>query len=222
MTTAHGPNDQPDDPKRRLNKKLRKISKKLHRIEMALAGAADDLAYLTEARTGLAEPGLYVPVPPPAGPGGDPSDEADKALRAQAQRGVQAVKVKRDDTGATLRIPGHPSVHVPQALADVLEILIEDDGIGSNGKVAWKTGEDLAWRLTKRGKGAVSRRAITERIFRLRRVMRAGGLNSYFVQSDRKRGYRFALRRKGPGGAAIVTGETGGGEDGEAAAAQIA
>ncbi len=223
-TPEHTP-DRPPDRKRRLRKTLRKIGRTLHRIEVDVGVLLDDLDYATQVQNDLESrnPHPHLPSPPswpPSGPGNCP-DDAEKALRALARYGVQDVEVTRGGKTPKLRIPGHPTIRVTSGQADILEILIDGDGFDAKGGGTWVTADELAVRLTKRGKGPVSARAVVQRICRLRQRMRDGGMNRYLLQSDRKRGYRFALRPEGPGTTGVPARCDNGPRNGDAAVARI-
>ena len=136
------------------------------------------------------------PAPCPAGRATRPSPRqaAEIAIRAQARIGVEIVEITRVSRGANVSVPGHPTIHVSDSLADILDELVKDDGPSAQGKVAWKTIAELARSLKKRGKGDVTPEAIRERIYRLRQIMKAEGLNYHFIESDDEFGYRFARR----------------------------
>ena len=146
------------------------------------------------------------PAPSPTGGAADRSlgRVAEMAIQAQARIGVEHVKITRVSKGANVSVPGHPTIRVSDAEADVLDELVKDDGPSDQGKVAWKTVDDLIRRLKKRGKGDVTPEAIRQRIYRLRQIMKAKGLNYHFVESDDEFGYRFALRSTRPGDGADV------------------
>ena len=203
--TRRKPNDRPDDRKRRLNKALRTMSRMIHKIEVDLSVVSDDLDDLR--RGDLDGPGRYIPTGPewpPRSPSDRP-DDAEKALKAQADQGVRDVEIVRRRKGAKLKIPGHPTVRVTHGEADILDVLVDRDGDQASRPGGWITADQLARCLSKRGQAPVTPRAIVQRICRLRQRMRTGGLNKYLLQSDRTRGYRFALRGDDRGVAARLT-----------------
>ena len=176
---------------------IRDLADSLRSVERAIARIRAEFSALKRILQGASQNG---PVSR-AGEvvGWSPSQAAEMALQAQARIGVGHVEITHVPGGAKVSIPGHPTIYVSTAEGDLLDELVKDDGSSDDGKVAWKTLTELCRRLEKRGKSVVTPRAIIQRIYRLRQVMRREGLNSLFVESDDELGYRFALRSTRPG-----------------------
>lgn len=86
---------------------------------------------------------------------------------------------------------------LPPILADLMTALSIDNGLNDDGFVGWKPIKEIADYLTKKMGKPVSKRAITQNVYRLRKeLFDRGGVNPYLVQTNRRRGIRFALRRK--------------------------
>src|SRR2546422_507907 len=60
-----------------------------------------------------------------------------------------------------------------------------------------KSMKEIGEFLTKQTGKPVTKRAITQNVYRLRKeLFERGGVNPYLIQTNRRRGLRFALRRK--------------------------
>ncbi|MFY9556903.1 MAG: hypothetical protein WAV47_19505 [Blastocatellia bacterium] len=121
-----------------------------------------------------------------------------KPLRRLAESGTSLLEIKtRPDGLADIRIDGGKQFALPPTLADLLTALSIDNGPGDDAFVGWKTVKEVAEYLTRQSGKPVSKRAITQNVYRLRKeLFDRGGVNPYLVQTNRRRGIRFALRRK--------------------------
>ena len=125
------------------------------------------------------------------------SDDTE-LLKKLASLGVADVKIARDaDDWATVVVE-RSRLRLSPALADLLEILCEDSGPRIDGLVGWKTTADLVRRLRQRTGKAPKPHAIAVSVSRLRAAMKACGINRFLIQTNRRRGYRFAKRVKEP------------------------
>lgn len=149
----------------------------LEEIERALAGTGSQAV----AAVGCPSPGL-----------GDRG-----ALARTAEAGVAALSVEWSSDGAAeVRLDGGKAFRLPAGLAELLEVLALDSGRGADGLVGWKSLDEVAILVGKRRGRPVRRHAVTQLVYRLRRELFArGAVNPYLVQSSRRRGVRFALRR---------------------------
>ena len=122
----------------------------------------------------------------------------NKSLRYLAESGALSLEIKtRPDGVANVRIDGGKQFTLPPTLADLMTALSIDNGPGDDAFVGWKSFKDVADYLTKQSGKPVSKRAITQNLYRLRKeLFDRGGVNPYLVQTNRRRGIRFALRRK--------------------------
>jgi len=119
-------------------------------------------------------------------------------LRYLAESGASSLEIKaRPDGMATVRIDGGKQFTLPPMLADLITALSIDNGKADDPFVGWKSIKEVAEYLTKQTGRPVSKRAITQNLYRLRKeLFDRGGVNPYLVQTNRRRGMRFALRRK--------------------------
>jgi hypothetical protein len=123
---------------------------------------------------------------------------ATKPLRYLAETGASSLVItSRPDGNAEIRIDGGKRFTLPPTLADLLSALAIDNGAGDDVIVGWKTLKEIGEYLAKQTGSPVSKRAITQNVYRLRKeLFDRGGVNPYLVQTNRRRGLRFALRRK--------------------------
>ena len=121
-----------------------------------------------------------------------------KPLRYLAESGSSSLEIKaRPDGLADIRIDGGKQFTLPPTLADLMTALSMDNGLSDDALVGWKTVNEIAEYLAKQTGRPVSKRAITQNVYRLRKeLFDRGGVNPYLVQTNRRRGVRFALRRK--------------------------
>lgn len=142
-----------------------------------------------------------------AGCGGDLRDErrhTRKPLFYLAESGAASLELTPRLDGMTdVRIDGGKQFTLPPALADLISALSFDNGVTEDALVGWKSVKEIAAWLSKQSGKPVSKRAITQNVYRLRKeLFDRGGVNPYLVQTNRRRGLRFALRRKtGPSSA---------------------
>jgi hypothetical protein len=121
-----------------------------------------------------------------------------KPLRYLAESGTSSLEIKaRPDGMADIRIDGGKQFTLPPTLADLVTALSIDNGLSDDAFVGWKTVKEIAEYLTRQSGRPVTKRAITQNVYRLRKqLFDRGGVNPYLVQTNRRRGVRFALRRK--------------------------
>jgi hypothetical protein len=119
-------------------------------------------------------------------------------LRYLAESGTFSLEIKtRPDGMADIRIDGGKQFSLPPTLADLLTALSIDNGLSDDEFVGWKTLGEVAEYLARRSGRPVTKRAITQNVYRLRKeLFDRGGVNPYLVQTNRRRGVRFAFRRK--------------------------
>ena len=136
--------------------------------------------------------------------GGSQRSKARKPLFYLAESGAWSIEIKpRPDGMADVRIDGGKQFTLPPALADLISVLSIDNGLSDDAFVGWKSIKEVAALLSKQSGKPVGKRAITQNVYRLRKeLFDRGGMNPYLIQTNRRRGIRFALRRKhGPGSA---------------------
>ena len=128
----------------------------------------------------------------------DTSLKPSRPLRYLAESGTSSLEIKsRPDGMADIRIDGGKKFTLPPTLADLMTALSIDNGLSEDAFVGWKTVGEIAEYLAKRSGRPATKRAITQNVYRLRReLFDRGGVNPYLVQTNRRRGLRFAIRRK--------------------------
>jgi len=125
----------------------------------------------------------------------------EEILSREAERGVEALVLTwRGDGSADIRIEGGESMNLKPSLAELLEVISAADPSThkkEDGLVGWKSYDDVASCLSrKKGASCVGRRALTQRIWKLREALSEAGINPFFVMTSRSKGVRFALRRR--------------------------
>lgn len=124
--------------------------------------------------------------------------KAKKPLFYLAESGVSSLEIKpRPDGMADIRIDGGKRFTLSPTLADLMTALSIDNGLSDDSLVGWKPVKEIAEYLSTQSGRPVSKRAITQSVYRLRKeLFDRGGVNPYLVQTNRRRGIRLALRRK--------------------------
>lgn len=128
--------------------------------------------------------------------GGQP--QLKERLRRMAESGVSALEIKlRSDGLADVRIDAGKQFKLPPMLADLLYTLAIESGPTEDELVGWKTLDEVAILLSKRIGRRFTRHSVTQNIYRLRKeLFDRAGANPFLVQTNKRRGVRFALRRK--------------------------
>jgi hypothetical protein len=181
---------------RDLVRRQRLLLERLSRAEELADGLAQDLSQLESLIAGRGA----APARAAAAPRADGGDTR-RSLRRTAESGVGKVEIRaRADGTAEVRVDGGPSFALAPVLGDLLAVLSLDGGRAPDGLVAWKTLDEVAILLGKKTGRPVRRHTATQHIYRLRRELFArGGVNPFLVQTHRRLGARFALRRSGDG-----------------------
>ena len=119
-------------------------------------------------------------------------------LRLLADSGATTLEIKpRADGLSEVRIDAGKSFSLPPLLADLLAVLSVNGAASDDGLVGWKTIDEVAILLGKRSSRRLSRHAVTQSIYRLRKeLFSRGEVNPYLVQTNRRRGLRFALKQR--------------------------
>lgn len=123
---------------------------------------------------------------------------SDELLRVTASSGVASMSLSpRADGSADVQVDGGKQFELPPTLADLLGILASDRGHSDDELVGWKAFDEIAVLLEKKASRLFTRHAITQQVYRLRReLFERGGVNPHLIQTNRRHGIRFALRRK--------------------------
>jgi hypothetical protein len=115
-------------------------------------------------------------------------------------KGVNSIAIRPQASGAAaVQIDAGTEFLLPQALSSLLEVLMLDNRHSDDEFVGWKSLKEIASQLAKRGEVKVTRRALVQRVYRLRRdLFVRGGVSPHLVQTNRRRGARVALKRRPP------------------------
>ncbi|MDX6614342.1 MAG: hypothetical protein QOD75_3528 [Blastocatellia bacterium] len=129
------------------------------------------------------------------------SGQKREELRLLADSGVTTVESRPRSDGLTdVRIDAGKSFTLPPMLADLLSVLCLHSVPSDDRLVGWKTIDEVAILLGKRSGRLFTRHAVTQSIYRLRReIFKRGGANPYLIQTNRRRGVRFALKSESSG-----------------------
>jgi len=190
-----GPGPDLGERLRRLARDHRALLRRLSRAEEL----ADGIALELEEITCQAEGGRGG-VAPLAAAGAAPDTGA--LLRRAAEGGAGDLALHRVADGSWLaRVDAGKEFPLPPILGELLAVLAWDSGVSTDALVGWKRVDELGELLAKRTGQALSRHAVTQNVYRLRQALfERGNVNPHLVQTHRRYGLRFALRR-GEGGA---------------------
>ena len=123
------------------------------------------------------------------------SRAARDALEAAARKGVTSLEIEWLAGRATVRVDDYAPFTLPENLAVLLKVLAEPTSASDDeGLVAWKKRDDVARALGQKLGRRVSRHALNQLLYRLRKELVGAGVNPELAQSSRRRGLRFALR----------------------------
>ena len=123
----------------------------------------------------------------------------DDALRLAAAEGIRTLDLRtRAGGGAVVRVGDGKWFALTPVLTGMLWALTYGAPPGADGFPSWQKVDQVIGQIAKKQARAPSRRAITQAVFRLRRVMASNGANPYLVQVDRQHGLRFLLKIAGP------------------------
>lgn len=192
-----GPRPAPEPAPDKVRREIKTLLETNEKQEEAIERLADLIARSEyEGKRALWREGKRSPLLPAMVP-----SAADELGRKLAKLGVTVDVVPEGDDRARVTI-GSPEIReawtlcLSLALADTLEALCEDSGPADGDLVMWKSMSDLARGLLKRTGRALSPRAITVRVSRLRRALEDAGVSRLLVQRSRE-GYRFARKARG-------------------------
>jgi hypothetical protein len=130
-------------------------------------------------------------------------DSVMRGSRRMLQQGAEPSALwldvrTRSDGSASVRIDGGKAFTLPPILACLLEILATDAGPSGDEFVAWKPLDTIAERLRTKVGRSFGRHAVTQHVYRLRRLLYTeGGASPFLVQTNRRLGVRFAVKRQG-------------------------
>lgn len=201
-TGAGGGSDRTDFARlvewaRELERHLKKLCDRLSRLEELLGSFEFDFVQFVQRLSGAAD------VPPLRRRGGRRAATAEEEVIAY--RGVSAVAVEPcADESAHVRLDGSKPVKLSRGLANLLAALVRER-VSTDHLVGWKPIDEVAAELSSREGAPVSRRAVINRIWRLREALFDAGSIAGFVHLHRTKGVRFALRRAATDPAPSVT-----------------
>ncbi|MEW6207428.1 MAG: hypothetical protein AB1631_03620 [Acidobacteriota bacterium] len=175
-----------DDRIRQLVERQKSLINKISRIEVEADSIAQELDQL------IGERDL------PAGLIRREKKQQFKLLRDLAEEGVSSLDIRpRSDGLSDVRIEQGKVFTLPPALADLLYVLALDSGRAGDGLVGFKTITEVMILLHKKAGREFTRRSVAQNIFRLRNELRRrAGANPFLIQTNRRLGFRFALRRR--------------------------
>lgn len=185
----------------RLARDHRSLLRRISRAEELADGIAlelEELIRLLERAPGGSSPPSV----------GRKADDPGLLLRRAAESGAGALAQRRLADGSWLvRVDAGKEFALPPMLGELLATLAWDSGLSSDGLVGWKTVGELGELVAKRTGQALTRHAVTQNVYRLRRALfERGNVNPHLVQTHHRYGLRFALRRGEAGGAAPEAG----------------
>lgn len=110
-------------------------------------------------------------------------------MKRMAEQGVSHVSVAlHPDGSADVQVDEGKHFVLPPTLAALLAILVADDQSSDDKMVSWKSIESVIRQL------GVRRPALAQLLYRLRKELsKRGSVNPFLVQSNRRRGLRFAV-----------------------------
>jgi hypothetical protein len=178
-----------------LARRFRMLKDRIARADLLLDAIDQDLATLIESieAAARAHPDIDYIVESRRSRG-----RARQSLMQTSKSGVSLlVIIPRPDGLSDVQIDSGKEFTLPPLLADVLTILAMDSDCIDDGLVGWKTLDEVAILLEKKAGRRFNKHSVTQTVYRLRKeLFSRGGINPYLVQSNRRQGVRFALRRK--------------------------
>jgi len=189
-----GPGPELGERLRRLAREHRALLRRLSRAEEMADGIALELEEITHQLEGAPDRAA-----PPVARGA--ASDTRALLRRAAEGGAGELVLRRVADGSWLtRVDAGKEFPLPPILGELLAVLAWDSGVSTDALVGWKTVEELGELLAKRTGQVLSRHAVTQNVYRLRQVLfERGNVNPHLVQTHRRYGLRFALRRGGGG-----------------------
>jgi hypothetical protein len=121
---------------------------------------------------------------------------ATDVLREEARAGATSLSIAwNGDGSADVRVNGGKPFRVQHRPALLLSIIAATDGNpADDGLVGWRSSADVTAVWVKHEHRAPTAAALTQAIYKLRVMFQAAEQNWLLVQTDRRKGMRFALR----------------------------
>ena len=173
-------------------RRLRQIARRAEGIEEGATKAADDLEILGETTAGR----LVGSFPKRGGRRDGRGAKEEEVAKRLADRGVSEVVIAPHTDGSSCAEIEGITLPLPEKLARFLTVICMRPGEEEGHLIEWKSWDDVAVLMGKKP-GKAGRHAVSQLVYRLRDLLRECGGNPYWVQTNRTRGVRFALRSKG-------------------------
>jgi hypothetical protein len=179
----------------RLARHMRGLRVRLSRMEEDAARVASALAAIARAMAGDASGRLASIVEATCRDAREAQRKRRKAQRAAARDGVSTMEVQPRARGAALvRIGDGQWMKLAPLLATLLAVLASGARPADSGFPAWQAKDAVLDQLARKRGRRPTRRALTEAVYRLRRLMDASGVNPFLLQVDARRGLRLRLK----------------------------
>lgn len=120
----------------------------------------------------------------------------EEALRSAAAEGARKVDIRMlARGGAAVRFDDGKLIELPRTVASLLRVLAYGAARGADGFPEWQTLEAVIGQLSRKTGRKPSHHAVTQVVYRLRRLMADSWVNPYLVQVSRRRGLRLLIRK---------------------------
>ena len=183
----------------RLGRMVRQLQAELSRAEEHADAMAFEIAALKRALVADAS-GRLARV---AGEAADRVRDArrlaahEAALRAAAAEGARGVEFRSGSRGAVeARVGDSKWFELPQLPATLLGALAYGTARGGDGFPEWQSFDTIGEHLARKTGKTLSHRALTQIVYRLRRLMAANGANPRLLQVSRRKGLRLLIRHQ--------------------------
>lgn len=180
-----------------LGRMLRQLQAELSRAEERADAMAFEISALKRALTADASGRLMRT----AGEAAERARDArrlavrEAALRAAAAEGARGVEFRSGSGEAVeARIGDSKWFELPPLPASLLGALAYGAVRGGDGFPEWQSFETVGGHLARKTGKALSRRALTQIVYRLRLLMADNGANPRLLQVSRRRGLRLLIR----------------------------
>ena len=183
---------------RALVRRHRSLVSRLSSVELLADSISLELVRLEECLNAAA-PGV-LPLPAARAARRAKADSPRERLRLVAEAGASALEIRpRADGSFEVRVDGGGRFLLPPLLAELLSVLALDGAPpkdAADGLAGWKALDEVAALLAKKTGRRYTSRAVTQAVYRLRcELFKRCGVNPFLVQTNRRHGARFALRR---------------------------
>jgi hypothetical protein len=179
---------------RELRREVEALRRSLERNEERADSVAQRLVALEQGLGGECESKSCAPGPRPQ----KKAVERSLLLELAAESGVQNLVLAQLGNGeASVQIDGGTTFKLSTTLSALLAALAADNGKSDGDLVGWKAVSALIGTLQKALDREFNPHAIHQLVSRLRTTLAVkGGVNPFLVQTHRRHGLRFALRKQ--------------------------